>query len=238
VASNGFPAGKTMTSQIANYLFTSGKVPLSYFTGSATDATTTVFATGRNPDSGTRTTAVVETGIGTSALLKQYKPTISGNNVTSHQLYPVEIVNGTSTGQPGNSGEDTGAIVRGFLNKTLATGLADAYSATTPSYYLTYLGSGDANTVTGAGTLPAVELAYNGVTYSTSNFVPVQQGQYTFWGAEHLMHNLGSGIQLNFANALIAKIKATASSASGVQLSTMNVHRNGDGGIVLTGVYP
>jgi len=58
------PAGLTnMTPLQAQALWVNGYMPLSLWTGNPSDATNLICATGRNPDSGTRKTAFLETGI-------------------------------------------------------------------------------------------------------------------------------------------------------------------------------
>ena len=67
--SNRMPSN--ITAQQFRTMASSGFVPLSFFTGDATD-TTRVFLTGRNDGSGTRTSYLSETGVGASKPIKQY----------------------------------------------------------------------------------------------------------------------------------------------------------------------
>ena len=60
-----------ITAQHFRSMAQSGFVPLSFFTGDATD-TTRVFLTGRNDGSGTRTSYLSETGVGASTPIRQY----------------------------------------------------------------------------------------------------------------------------------------------------------------------
>jgi len=241
VGSSGFPAGQTMTTQLAQYLFGSGTIPLATFTGNTADQTKLVYATGRDPDSGTRVTTFAECGIGVFSIVKQWRPTTFRNDlgtndaVTAQQLYPVQVINGVSTQFPGNSGESSGGTLRAFTNKTLD---ASAYSANDPNtnatagYYVTYLGTSDAATALTAAVKPAVALNWNGVPFSPA---AVQQGQYTFWGYEHLVYrpNL-AGTALTFATALKNQILGTAAAtlAPNVKVSDMQVSRTTDGGQV------
>src|SRR5262249_21960122 len=117
-----------------NALFTGGSIPLSQLTGSnsAGDQHTILFPTGRNPDSGTRATALADSGVGVLATLLQMHPTSSAGAVTSQALYTVETIAGLSTIAPGNSGEATGGTLRAFLGLTLpATGLTGESGTTT-----------------------------------------------------------------------------------------------------------
>ena len=62
----GAPADLTnMTPLLAQALWPGGSLPLSLFSGSSNDMDTIIYAIGRNPDSGTRKTAFLETSIQT-----------------------------------------------------------------------------------------------------------------------------------------------------------------------------
>lgn len=246
VASNGF-TGNNITDTQAQQLFSAGFAPLALFTGAAAgngsvrsgDQLKVVYATGRDPDSGTRLTGFADTGIGALATVKQYRATVSGTQVTALQLYPITTINGVSTGSAGNSGESSGSTLRSFTNKTLA---ATAYqtedAAATAGYLLTYLGVSDANTVlpggSGAGAAPAVELSFNGVQFSTN---AVQQGNYAFWGFEHVDYrSTQTGIQKTFGDNLANQLLSlsTATLSPNISLSDMAVSRGGDG----TPIFP
>ena len=109
VASKGSPAGLTnLSSPQARALFQAGSEPLALFTGNASD-TTSIYAAGRDPDSGTRLTALAEIGQGLGAQpVTQYQPTNSSNaavssttdTITSLIVTPAETVDGVpiSTG--------------------------------------------------------------------------------------------------------------------------------------------
>jgi hypothetical protein len=204
VASPGFPATtKGVTPQIAQKLFSSGQVPLALFTGSSSDEQNTVFAIGRDRDSGTRLTAFAETGVGALAAVKQYA--IGGFDtvtplpslVTSHALTGTTTLLGLKVGS-GNHGQGSGGTLAGLLRKTLSGTLAQGGTASNSAYYLTYLSTGDAGTAIAAGSSAtdgsadraAVELPYNGVTYSAA---AVTSGQYTFWSYEHLYIGASAG---------------------------------------------
>jgi len=243
IASNGFPAGQTVTTQLAQYLFGSGSIPLALFTGLPADHNKVVFATGRDPDSGTRITTFAESGIGVFSIVKQFQPTTFADDpavtgvdtsiVSAQRLYPVQTINGVSTQFPGNSGESSGSTLRGFTNKTLAASVYDPDGVgNTAGYYVTYMGTSDASTVLAASVKPAVPLRYNGVDFSTT---AVQEGQYTFWGYQHLMYRAGlSGAKLTFATSLRTTIVNTSAAtlAPNVKLSDMQVSRTSDGGQV------
>ena len=250
-ASNGFPAGlsmnpKTMVQQFSGI----GAIPIGAYSGNLADtpdatfttvATSVVYATGRNPISGSRINALAETGYGTGTLVSQLKPTSSGlnGNISAMTFYPVETINGIGTGAVGNSGENSGGNLRNFLTNTLLAG-AFQNGEPGPSYLITYLGVSDFNSVkTGAAgiTKPAVEVAWNGVTFTQDR---IKTGLYTFWSYEHIMwrSTLGNGttggpaVKLTFANSLKTNILAASSAtlSPNVALSDMRVNRSGDGG--------
>src|SRR5262249_26974053 len=128
VASDDAPASASnMTSQIARALFSTGKVPLSMWTGAATGHGVHAFAIGRDIDSGTRLTTLAETGLGALAVVKQYEPLkngarattngtgTNGDNIaiaalTSADLWPPETINGIPE-VTGNGGYNSGGTV-------------------------------------------------------------------------------------------------------------------------------
>lgn len=239
VASPGFP-GDNITTQQAQLLWGNGSAPLSLFTGNPADENKTVFATGRNTDAGQRYGAHTETGIGLDGFVKNYKPTITGaapgvggftvgGTVNSHVLWPVETWSGVNSQFPGNSGESSGARLAPYLTATLGP---DAYKVgnanATAGYYISYLTPGDADSIA----IPngAVELKYNGVTYSEDN---IRNGKYTFWLYTHLMHRSSlAGTAKDFADALVVQIRDVDTVVAGILKSTMKVSRQAEGGLV------
>ncbi len=240
-ASTGFPANQTMTSQIAQQLFTGGEVPLSEFTGNSANDSVGAIATGRNADSGTRLTAVAETNVGVNTALFQYQPTVSGTTITNLAPYPAASINGVPHGS-GDGGESSGGTLRGYLTETVTAAAAQQVdSSLTGGYLVTYLGVSDFNAVSGSG---AVALAYSGVPESQTEII---EGAYTLWGYEHLDYKstLGNGstggpaIKLTFATSLTNQIKNSSSAtlSPNVSLNDMKVQRFGDGG-TLTSLLP
>ena len=246
VASNSFP-GTNMTPQIAQYLYTNvGAAPICLWTGSTFSASgPIVYAGGRDPDSGTRGTAFAESGIGIFTGVQQWQPiNVSGGVIGDIQLYPQETVNGILYPQ-GDGGESSGSTLRNYLNNTLsATAASEEGNGNTVAYLMAYLGTSDAAKVTTAaqnpnvgasygGTLPAVALTYNGVGFSQS---AVENGQYTFWGFEHLFYLPSlSGTKLTFAQGLASQIsgETDAQLFPNCSKSAMHVTRSGDGNIVM-----
>ncbi|MGB8165875.1 MAG: hypothetical protein WCF18_00090 [Chthoniobacteraceae bacterium] len=238
VASKGFP-GDNITPQLARYLWANGSAPLALFTGNPADQNKIVFATGRNLDAGQRFAAQAESGIGINAVVKQYKPTITGasagvggfvtgGTVNSHALWPVETFSGVSSQFLGNSGATTGANLAPFLTATLGSGTYSSIPGATAAYYVSYLTPGDADTIA----IPngAVELKWNGIPYSDA---AIQQGKYTFWVYEHLFYRAATnGIQKTFGDTLANQIKTVDAAVSGIFLNTVKVSRQEEGGLV------
>jgi hypothetical protein len=242
-ASSGFPIGGgagtsssySMTPQLAQNLYPGGLVPLSMITGLVADNNTGVIATGRDFDSGTRLTTMAETNVGISTgpcgigtLLHQWKPTISGGSVTALALYPRTTINGVDTQVPGNSGESSGSSLRGFLTNTVSVAAAHQVDPTlTGGFLMTYLGVSDYNNVSAT----AVKMRYAGNDFSQ---LAVEQGQYTFWGYEHLDYKVLGGVKLTFATNLANHIlgETSATLNPNVAISDMAVQRFADGGPV------
>ena len=235
----------SMSKKVAQQLLSGGAVPLGAFTGLAADQASlsgpparVAYASGRNPDSGTRIITLAESGYGVASFVKQYKPTVAAGAITDLTLYPTETINGISTVVDGNSGENSGGTLRAYLTNTLTaagfTGGSLPNGEVGPSFIVTYLGTSDFNSVSGSG---AVALGWNGVPVSQT---AIMNGAYTFWGTERLMYRptLGNGttggpaVKLTFATNLKNNILAATSAtlSPNVKLSDMLVDRAGDGG--------
>lgn len=255
-ANNGSPANLTNISVIdAKRLFSNGSIPLSILTGVVTDRTTLVtpvhkdtitgivynglnqapvhvFAMGRDIDSGTRATALIEAGIGFGTGVIQFAPLDAGGNIiTTNGValddqvpYPGETLNGFSY-DPGNTGYNAGGdLASGGMS---ATGSLNKIGG----YYITYLGTGDVGKVTGGHAL-----TWNGVAYSAT---AVTEGQYSFWGYEHLDYIPSLADNSQFAGSkektitlLLVSQTTTDASAAGIALTSMHVKRSTDGDVI------
>ena len=239
----------------ANQLFSAGAMPLSILTGSASDRTTLytpahktlgyvsytanqapayVFALGRDIDSGTRATALIEAGIGFGGSVIQFAPIDAGSaivtsnatTIANHQLYPAETLNGFGY-SAGNTGYNSG----GTLAKAMG---APGSLAAIGGYYITYLSTGDAATAVGFG---AHTLTWNGNAYASA--ADVQEGKYSFWGYEHMdwipsladNGQFSGSKELTITTLLKNQVIADASTA-GIAISTMNVQRASDGAAI------
>ncbi len=206
-----------ISSQQARVLYTTiGIQPLSLFTG-GTDIDD-VYAVGRDFDSGTRITAVAETGAGVFSTLDQYQFTVNDVGVTAPTAgfanddtlsNPVEVF---------NSGYASGGSVANVLGAT-------GYNC------IGYLGASDAKTAIAQG---AIELTYNGSAFSVAN---IKNGKYTFWSKyQALRKQTLSGTTSNmFSSLKTALINLTTDNTDGtrVKLTDMAVDRTADGGDVI-----
>lgn len=234
IASKGAPAGLTnITSQQARALFGAGALPLALFTGLPADEASTVVATGRDPDSGTRLTTFAEIGLGSQASVKQYQPLdgsgnlvkTAGGSIAKFAPWPASTINGIAVAQF-NGGYASG----GDLSKGLAN--------TTPAGFtiVSYSGVGDADPQLANG---VVELTYNGVKLGTpaggqsyNNITALTEGDYSFWGYEHLYYRsstAGTAVG-NVADTFANQLKTADAQ---VLLGSMKVQRNTDGSVVL-----
>jgi hypothetical protein len=195
-----------ITSQQVRAHFTStGETDKSLFTGVLGDNGQVVYAVGRDGDSGTRITALAETGAGAAATVAQWSFTTdgSGNDVTLSD--PAEEFNG---------GFASGGSVATILGGT-------GFQA------IGYVGISDATSAINAG---GVALNFNGVAYSTDN---VKNGSYTFWSTYQMLRQQTlSGATASLFNSLKTTLIALPSSSSTIKLTDMQVTRAGDGATV------
>jgi len=172
-------------SQNFRALWSAGALPLSFFTGDATD-TAYVFATGRNDGSGTRTTYLAESGFGVANTVQQYVVgASSGDTITAIYRVPA---GGTSDGLrsvtpaltlssgnastiwgqdiDGNGGYSSGSTLRGDMGRTSTSTTvydvdgSDLFGGPVSLHLVSWISAGDAAPARAAG---AVILAYNGV---------------------------------------------------------------------------
>ncbi len=214
VASKNAPVSlNNMTTLAAQAQWTgTGELPLAFYTGNPAD-TTPVFATGRNPASGTRNAAFSESGIGALTSIQQRDPATAGNT-----LYPPVTINGIPYGL-GQGGEDSGG--------TVANKIAPAAPATAPvsgQLYVSYLGINDSTTAINQG---GREMSWNGVPYSIQNVI---EGRYTFWTYQFLAYRGSTtGNVKTVADAIANQILLEDSP---ILLPQMKVGRDEDGGVV------
>lgn len=239
-----------VTPNLIKQLLTNGKMPISLATGNAADynalGSATLYAIGRDEDSGTRINQFAESYFGVNSAPKQYysvalgtSPSSLGIQITGNlALFPAQTVQGTP--EPlGHSGFSSGGKVAAELS---------CYGTDTigaRAYFVTNLGLDDATSFLNAtsaatGYTRGVALSWNGVPFSVA---AMEQGQYSFWGYEHVYYRTGpitaggqtvsalTGNAQIFADALVTDL-ATVDQlvASGVPLSGMQVSRTVEGG--------
>ncbi|MDZ4286578.1 MAG: hypothetical protein U0984_01390 [Prosthecobacter sp.] len=211
-----------INTQVAQALWSNGTAKLSQFTGNSADDGVTVYATGRDPDSGTRLTTFAESGIGVDSTVTQYKPTVSGSTITAVAPYPPQTVNGILFTE-GNGGESSGSTLRNYFGLT---------SAAINGYIISYMSTGDAPTAINAG---GKELTYNGVAFSDA---ALREGLYTFWCYQHVLYsatwNSAAGGSLEAKKKAIVDVYANLikTTYAPIKLNEMNCSRTADGGVV------
>lgn len=218
VANDGAPAAlDDVTPLLARVLFSNGKVPLSMFTGDPADNASFAFATGRDPESGTRIATAAESGQGVFATAVHYQPgTISSDTIQSHQIWPAQVT--PTPYDAGNNGYTSGGLLRASM-------AAKSFS-TLGGYYVSYLGIPDSTTVVNGG---GKRLKWNGVDYTETN---VKEGKYTFWSYQHLFYRTTlSGTALTKVNAIRDNIISGVATPN-IKLVDMKVSRISDGTLI------
>lgn len=177
-----------------------GEAPLSLFTGNAADVNSLVFATGRDEFSGTRITALAETGTGVFSELSQFTGSVAGNTATLTFA--------------GNGGFSSGSGVSSLLGGIYSGGSI-----------IGYLGASDWQAAVDGG---ATELSFNGVTLGTNSEL-IRNGRYSFWGYLHQSSmNLTNPTTASFYNILRDNLLASPGNGL-ILIDTMKVERAADG---------
>jgi len=216
----GYSRLTNMTSIQADLLLSAGELPLSLFTGNASDSGVDVVLVGRNNDSGSRLETEANAyssqgpfGYGFSTE-NQYQPTFDGSG----------NINGVTN--VGDAGYEGGGLVATALKTVVDSGSVD--DAGNPFIFVGYVGTGDKNTVLGVNSTAL--LTYDG---SPSTDVAVQLGQYSFWFYEHLYYRSGlTTNQVALIDNISSQIRLTDAIQSGPLLTSMTVSRSSEGAIV------
>jgi hypothetical protein len=217
------PTFNNVTRQFAQSALQSVAV-LSQATGNTADSVLFIQVYGFDSDSGARVEEFAQTGFGITGNPVQYQPTIVNGTITSLDLWPAQTTDGQSYPQ-GNEGFSSGADQAAALN---TPGMLTA--AVAPGIMIGYLGISDAASVTNG-----TALKYQGIAYSQN---AVEQGQYVLWAYEHIYYRSsyaapGKTVVDQLANELHDVTANTT--ASGILLSSMQVGRQVDGGIITPG---
>ncbi len=184
--------GLSMDPQKFTYIWSSqGSATLSFFTGVNSDEATTVYPMGRDVDSGTRSTALAETGYGLSGSGKvtgtvyQYYPFDTQAHDTADQNAANANINNGFSATTGVVGDDSSATSIGVIDfvpqeiidgYTMATGDGGYYSGGNLAKGVSYAFNGLTNTV--LVTYLGVSDATSALTASGTNRVPAQLMAY------------------------------------------------------------
>jgi hypothetical protein len=207
-----------ISTQQAKQLMTAGFASLELFTSNGADSGIDVVLAGRDADSGTRLCGLAEVNYG--ALPNQVSLTVAGGVITAISAPNLGV------------GENSGGTLATKVN-TPAGSLTDSNGK--PFIVVSFFGVSDAKTIAlGNGST----LAYNGTAapiisggaldiFASGLAATIEQGQYTFWDYEHLLHRTGlAGVQLNALNAVGDQIINVDALAAGIQNGQMNAARN------------
>jgi hypothetical protein len=236
-----------------------GRTLLSHFTGDPADDDTRVYATGRNDYSGTRTIYLLETGYGASNLVSQWKINSTSNNVTSIQLWPVNdntpgndnrslqwVLGDPLIGQDpnnevaGNGGYFSGSVLRGLMDDTsnnvqVLDEVGGIIANNQNLILVTSISIGDAAQAIVDG---AKALNYNGYgvtpgTLSTADKEKIQNGQYTLWSFQQLVHSDDADAnEINVYGKIIANIPGNIGALGLTMTEMAGVSRDNDGAVV------
>jgi hypothetical protein len=226
------------------YTTLAGPTPANYWTGVAADSAEPVVIVGRNKGSGTRVNTFLNVGYSLSASVDQYGYGYYPSATPGVLTFTGSYAAGQSLFEFGNDGFDSGSSVQKSLNVD-GTGQG--------AVEVGYVGISDgANAYThSSGGGSATYLPFNGV-YEGDN--GVINGNYTFWGQEHLLgsaglQNTSTAYQVGHALAagLAKYAAANLGAASGVvpaaqsalvPVTAMQVLRSTDSGVPVIGVFP
>jgi hypothetical protein len=233
---------KNVTPYILNDIYPLGNMPLSYFTGVATDSPTNVVLIGRTNDSGTRITAQLTDGL----------PTASFDPAQGIKQYAVGGIAGLNAGTfTGTYSLLTGFAGSGFAGYSSGGSVAKALNVSGAGYGVGYVAFSDAGSLLN-GALP---INFEGVSpfvgsswtanVTAWNFGGIENGSYYFWSYEHLYESSlissPSFINNEFGPDLINALEYEIVHPQSGQIQTadlignLNVHKNNDGGDVAQG---
>lgn len=228
VAGEGSPAAlNNMSDKLHEALWSTGQLPIAFFTGDTNDATT-VLATGRNNGSGTRAAILAETQYGAFTPVTQFGATFTG---TRTDAYPTGKL--LALTELGNGGNSSNSGVRELLTRrtdalTYNGDLIDAV-------FVSYLTISDAEAAITEG---AREMTYNGVHFSVEN---VKKGLYSLWSYQQFYRdNDATAEEITFDTAFRAALPSTLVEPDAIAITNMSVVRvGGDGGPIAPGaLYP
>jgi len=228
LAGEGAPAAFTnMSDKLHQALWSTGQLPIAFFTGDTVDETT-VIATGRNNGSGTRAAILTETAYGTFNPIVQFGSTSTG---TRTDAFPTgRLLTITSLG---NGGGSSNSVIRETL--TRRADLATFGGSPADVLFAGYLTISDADNAILEGAKP---LTYNGVPFTVEG---VKKGAYTLWSYQQFYRDAdATAEQITFDTAFRTALPGTLVEPDAIAITNMSVVRTGgDGGPVAPGAnYP
>ncbi|HVU24850.1 MAG TPA: hypothetical protein VHE13_12060 [Opitutus sp.] len=198
-------------------------LPMSMLTGNAADSDYYVYPMGRDEDSGTRLSELSEAQFGVFNSPIQYQPTIASGEITAIAPWPAVTILGFNYPE-GHSGYASGGTLGTDLNNPVAASATDSFGS--KFALIAYFGVNDATKVNNGNN----NLMFNGVAYSDD---AVREGTYACWEYEHLMYRPTlSGNTKTVADQIADQIINVDATQSGVLLSTMNVSKAVEGGVI------
>jgi hypothetical protein len=228
-----------------------GRVPASIVTGITNDITGGAWFTGRDPFSGTRVTALMVGKVGYNTAIKNYKPTVSGGQITTLGDYASNAVSGLTVTAAGN-GESSGGTLCGYMTNSMSASVSGipvtVNGRGNTNILISYAGVADAVAKFSGGLIP---LKFEGVhgrfgltnEYSAANpgrldsgYTNIISGKYPFWSYEHILWD-SSRMSAAASNTLTYLTNTFASYATtnpllapNIALGDMKVYRLSDAG--------
>jgi hypothetical protein len=160
-------------------LLLNGTAPLSQFTGTNSDSSTTVYLVQRTSDSGTRVTAYLEAqSFAAPNNIYYYDTTgVGGYYIATTNMYTDPLFIAGNFGP----GYVSGGNIATVLGKTFANNTAIGYLSFSDAKGVTAVNWG--NLCSYNGQYPVLNYV-PGSTPLTNDFAPVRNGQYSFWAYE------------------------------------------------------
>lgn len=176
-------------------LISAGYQPTVFFTGIANETNNNVYLIGRNKGSGTRANTLADTGYGTTSAVQQFS---IGEGIedaaTGTQVLDYE----------GNNGYESGGGVATALGIDGSCNTTDPFFGNSGYFAIGYLGCSDA---LAHGLTTNNWLTLDGVMESNGS---IEEGQYSFWGHEHLYGKNGiSGYQDSVGQIIFNAVQNT-----------------------------
>jgi hypothetical protein len=216
-----------------NVLFSTGVAPAGFLTGNPNDNDFTVYLVGRNLGSGTRMNMLGDSQYGAHRSVQQYS--------IGYGIEEMPHQNSLVLTNEGNNGYESGGDVAKAL--AITNGLAgscqqaDPFNGGAGWFAIGYLGPSDALNAGNFGGEPTNDwVTVDGVP---SNNGTIENGQWWYWGHEHLYGRFGiNSTALTVGNLVFKGVQKTvavqnfgvdpAGHDAGIQVGLMNVTKGSD----------